>query len=140
MMMMKPCAVVALLACLCIGMALGDDAGARDPGGSQLGNEGRLEGQTIELTVGQSHTVTLESNPTTGYQWQVSVPPDEGILKVVHSEYKRPDSKLLGAGGTESWTFQAVGRGKTRIVMKYVRPWEKDASPAKTASFNVVVK
>jgi inhibitor of cysteine peptidase len=138
--MMKLFAVVALLFCLCIGMALGDNAGAKDQGGSHPGIEGRLEGQTIELAVGQSHTVTLESNPTTGYQWQIASPLDERILKLVHSGYKKPDTKLLGAGGVESWTFQAVGRGNTRIVMKYVRPWEKDVSPAKTVSFNVIVK
>ncbi len=139
-MRVKQFVVVALLSCLWICLALGQTAEATDTGTSEPGEEGQPEGRTIELTVGQTHTITLPSNPTTGYRWQLIAPFDEGILKLSGSEYKKPDSKLLGAGGHELWTFQAVGPGKTRIVMEYVRPWEKDGKAARTASFSVIVK
>jgi hypothetical protein len=32
-------------------------------------------------------------------------PPDEKLVKLLGSEYKRLDSKLLGAGGDMVWTF-----------------------------------
>ncbi|MCL5958678.1 MAG: protease inhibitor I42 family protein [Chloroflexi bacterium] len=37
------------------------------------------------------------------------------------------------------WTFKAVGKGNTTIVMKYVRPWEKGGSPAQTRTFDITV-
>lgn len=139
-MKMKQSVVVILLCSLWTGLAMAKDFGAADKGGRTPGEKGQPGGQTIELTVGQTHTVTLASNPTTGYRWHVAAPPDEGILKLVGSEYKKPDSKLIGAGGHESWTFRGVGTGKTTVVMIYVRPWEKDGKAARTASFSVVVK
>jgi inhibitor of cysteine peptidase len=45
-----------------------------------------------------------------------------------------------GAGGTELWTFKAVGAGKTTIALNYARPWEKDIPPAKSETFTVDVR
>jgi inhibitor of cysteine peptidase len=126
---MKPFFIVALSACLWFSLAMGQAVGESVP-----------EGGTMNLTVGQTHTIALTSNPTTGYRWQLAGPIDERIIKLVSSEYKRPDSRLVGAGGQELWKFQAVGKGNTNIVMTYVRPWEKDEKAARTASFSVVVK
>jgi inhibitor of cysteine peptidase len=138
-MRMKQFVVVILVCSFWTVLAMAKDLGTTDRGSRTPGAKGQPEGQTIELTVGQTHTVTLESNPTTGYRWQLAAPPDQGILTLVGSEYKKPESKLIGAGGHESWTFRAVGTGKTRIVMIYVRPWE-DGKAARMASFNVIVK
>ena len=94
----------------------------------------------VEVEVGQEFTITLESNPTTGYQWQLAKPLDEGILKFIGSEYKAPETELLGAGGKEVWTFKAVNRGIAEISLKYVRLWEKDVPPAKEQTFAIIVK
>ena len=96
----------------------------------------------INTAAGQEFPITLESNRTTGYQWQLAKPLDEAILKLVGSEYRTPESKpgLVGAGGQEVWTFKAVGKGRTEISLKYVRPWEKDGKPAKEQSYTIVVR
>jgi len=91
------------------------------------------------MKVGDEFVLTLESNPTTGYQWQVADKLDGKIVRLISSEYKAPDTKLVGAGGNEVWTFRAEGRGKTAINLIYVRPWEKDTPPAKTATVTIVV-
>ncbi|MDI6761179.1 MAG: protease inhibitor I42 family protein [Candidatus Brocadiaceae bacterium] len=93
----------------------------------------------IEVKVGRDFVITLESNRTTGYQWQLAQPLDGTVVELVGSEYKAGESKLIGSGGSEVWTFRAVGAGKTRIAFKYTRPWEKDAPPAREVSVNVVV-
>lgn len=97
-------------------------------------------GNNIETTVGQQFTVTLESNATTGYQWQLANPLNESIVKLVGSEYKAPQDGRIGQGGQEVWTFKAAGKGTTQISMKYVRSWEKDVPPAQTKTFTVTVK
>ncbi|HET6420676.1 MAG TPA: protease inhibitor I42 family protein [Geobacteraceae bacterium] len=94
----------------------------------------------VKIPAGSEFTLTLESNRTTGYQWQLAKSPDEAVVQFVGNKYEVPDTKLIGAGGKEIWTFKAVGKGKTEIALKYVRPWEKDVPPVKEAVFTVVVE
>ena len=61
-------------------------------------------------------------------------------MRLVDTEYRGSETKLAGAGGEETWTFNAVGKGKASILMKYVRPWEKNAAPAKCLVFAVHVE
>lgn len=96
--------------------------------------------KTLEAGVGEEFTLVLESNRTTGYSWQLTKPFDEGIVRLISSEYKAPETRLIGAGNKEVWTFKAVGGGKTRIHMEYVRPWEKDTAPVRTTIIEVTVK
>jgi predicted secreted protein len=101
--------------------------------------------KVVETSVGKEFTIELESNRTTGYGWQLQKPLDESLVKAVKNEYlttPRPAGEvpMAGAGGKEVWTFKAVRAGKTAIDFKYVRPWEADKPPAKTASFRVVIK
>jgi predicted secreted protein len=84
--------------------------------------------------------IVLAANPTTGYVWQLDNKLNEKMIKLVGSHYSGPQSKLAGAGGEEIWTFQAVGRGRTRIGLKYVRPWEKNAKPARNCVYEIVIK
>jgi inhibitor of cysteine peptidase len=93
----------------------------------------------LEVITGQEFSITLASNATTGYHWELASPLDEAMVQLVATEYKTPETRLVGVGGQEIWTFRAVGRGQTVIKLKYVRPWEKDVAPVKTASYMVIV-
>lgn len=95
-------------------------------------------GEPIKVKAGRIFAIRMESNPTTGYSWQLSKALDNKIILVTNA-YIPPDSKLCGAGGHEVWAFKAIGEGPTDISMKYVRPWEKD-QPARTNVFTVIVK
>lgn len=99
----------------------------------------------IEAAAGKEFTISLSSNRSTGYGWQLAKTLDETIVKSVSNYYQsapQPPGKnpVMGAPGTEVWTFKALKSGKTTIEFKYVRPWEKDKAPAGTESFSVVVK
>ena len=96
-------------------------------------------GEPIKVKAGQKFTIRMTSNPTTGHGWQLSKALDEKVVQLVTNAYIPPDSKLMGAGGYEAWTFKAVGEGQADISMKYVRSWEKD-QPARTNVFTVIVK
>jgi predicted secreted protein len=41
--------------------------------------------QPIQVIVGQDFTLTLESNHTTGYRWQLAKPLDNAVVKYVGS-------------------------------------------------------
>ena len=99
----------------------------------------------IVATAGEEFSVTLESNRTTGYGWQLAKPVDEAIVKSVKNTYETAPRRaggppMEGSGGKEVWTFKGISAGKTVIEFKYIRPWEKDKAPVKTAKFDVVVK
>jgi len=93
------------------------------------------------MKVGDEFVLTLESNPSTGYLWRLAEKPDENTVKLVSSEYRAtPDTNRVGAGGNEVWTFLATGKGTAEINLIYVRPWEKDKPPTRTARVMIVVE
>jgi len=74
-------------------------------------------------------TITLKSNPTTGFSWFLGKY-DEGLIKAVSQKYVAPSSKLMGAPGYEVWTFKVLPKAfaipsTMEIEMDYARPWEK---------------
>lgn len=122
---MKKLIITAMICCIGLGLALAKDKAAKP----------------IDAKTGNEFSITLDSNPTTGYRWQLAKPLDESLVKLVGNEYQEPESSgAVGAGGKEIWTFKAVAEGKTAIAMKYVRSWEKNQPPAKRAKFEVVIR
>jgi inhibitor of cysteine peptidase len=100
-------------------------------------------GSQVELQKGQTLVITLESNPTTGFRWEV-VELEESILRQMgEPEYKVSDPREPpppGAGGWETWRFQAVTAGQTALKLVYHRPWEEGEEPLETFSLQVVVR
>ncbi len=49
---------------------------------------------------------------------------------------------MPGAGGTQTFTFNAAGKGKTTLTLIYVRPWETNVTPTPNDIFtaNVTVE
>jgi inhibitor of cysteine peptidase len=94
----------------------------------------------IEARTLSEFSIILESNPTTGFGWDISKPLDEKTVCFVSSEYVAAETGLAGSGGREIWTFRAIAPGKTAISFKYFRPWEKDVPPSKELVFNVSIR
>lgn len=71
----------------------------------------------------QTVTFTLESNPTTGFSWQVE---QSGELFEVDTEYVPDETEepLDGVGGVETIILTPVKAGKTEVTLTYARPWE----------------
>lgn len=98
------------------------------------------EPKPIAATVGKEFKITLQGNPTTGYEWVLAKAPDQKLAKLLRSEFKRLDSRLVGAGGDMVWTFQALAEGKTQMELNYIRSWEKGEKPAQTTNFVVLIR
>ncbi len=96
-------------------------------------------GKTISLHKGDSLTVTLDGNVTTGYTWLVK-PMDPAILKQVGDSKYTPENTKIGAPGKVSLTFQAVQTGQSELVLNYTRSFEKNTAPLNTFEVTIVVK
>jgi inhibitor of cysteine peptidase len=100
-------------------------------------------GKRIEVEKGQTLVVTLESNPTTGYSWEVIE--GEGTVlqqkgEVEFQPSNAGDQQLVGAGGTETFRFEAAGTGEVTLKLIYHRSWEKGVEPLQTFSMQVTVR
>lgn len=97
-----------------------------------------VEGKDNTLKVGDSCSVTLKGNPTTGYSWQYDIA--DGSIISLTNESSTPDSALIGAGSTFNWSFKALKPGKTTISFKYYRPWEGTANFLQNVEYTIIVK
>lgn len=92
-------------------------------------------------------TITLKSNATTGYSWDIAKM-DSLIFKNTSHKYVAPNTKLMGASGYEVWTFKAIYPATSKfavnqvghVVMEYKRPWMKNEKSAIVQHFTIVLK
>ncbi|MFC1982064.1 protease inhibitor I42 family protein [Chloroflexota bacterium] len=80
--------------------------------------------KTINTKVGGDFVIALDSNRTTGYEWEADY--DENLLSQVETEYTAEKCPgLVGAGGTQYLFFKAINKGNTEITLTYKRSWEE---------------
>jgi len=99
--------------------------------------------EEVEVAVDGSLTVTLCSNPTTGFQWESPQITDQTVLEQVDHKLVMPESEPPpppGTPGQEVWTFKALREGKSTISIAYSRPWEGGEKGAWKFDLTVVVK
>lgn len=95
----------------------------------------------LEVSAGQTFTLVLESNPTTGYHWALVGQQQDDILSLISNEYiSTSDPGLVGGGGLEVWTFKAVQQGHARVILGYFPPSNTPTDPSKTVEFTIIVK
>jgi predicted secreted protein len=91
--------------------------------------------ERIEVAVGASFEVHMDSNPTTGYMWRVREPLDAHLSAGPKRYEGAPTAapgqpQIVGAGGVEFFSFTGVTAGEATLVLEYARSWEK--GPAET--------
>ena len=100
-------------------------------------------GGTFELRVGDTVTVGLESNPTTGYGWYPRHGAGDVQILAEKGDLYQADSgasggvALAGQGGTHYFAYRVIGPGICGIALEYKRSWE-NAAPART--FEIMIK
>ena len=85
----------------------------------------RKRPSTIETKAGDTFTIPLEANHTTGYSWRLAQTPDPAILKQAGEKYEEDNSGGVGAGGVETWTFQAMAKGDYDARVRICAPIRK---------------
>ena len=94
----------------------------------------------IRAKGGETFSVSLKGNPTTGYQWHTTIE-DPSVVHLI-SETSVSDSTLIGAGSTYLWDFQGLAPGTSKITFKYYRSWEGEASttPENTLVYQAIIE
>jgi len=86
--------------------------------------------EVMHAVVGEELTVTLGSNPTTGFRWsELAEISDETVIRQVShmyvgKEYETPPPP--GTSGEEVWTFEALKEGTVTTFLEYSRPWNPE--------------
>lgn len=96
-------------------------------------------GRDQTLSQGQTVSVQLKANPSTGYMWTVEGGLPAGLEQAGESAFETT-SAAIGAGGIETWSFTAKSPGKGVLKMKYWRSFEPTAPPAATFEMPFTVK
>lgn len=95
----------------------------------------------VTVAVDDSLTVTLCSNPSTGFQWAESAQiDDQAVLEQLSYKYEAPEGDVPGAPGLAVWTFKALEEGQTTVSMEYSQPWEDGSKAEWTFDLTVTVK
>jgi inhibitor of cysteine peptidase len=95
-------------------------------------------GQTVNMAVGDVLQIMLSENPTTGYVWSI-VTNDESVLRLSDEPAYEAESDLIGAGGTRTFLFDAVGPGTSQLSLVNARQQETAVEPAATFELTVQV-
>jgi len=108
------------------------------------GSDGTLKlteedsGRVLQIRQGTRFTISLASNLSTGYGWEIYDMDAHVLAQVGEPEYIRK-SLLKGAGETTVLTFESLKAGDTRLVLVYRQPFEPDIPPEKTFSIELQV-
>ena len=93
----------------------------------------------INVSAGEQFSISLESNPTTGYNWAVRISEGADKIFIIGSEFAKTKPVKPGEGGEQLWRFKTISAGDVKLELVYIRPWEKE-EPAKTITFKVKVE
>ena len=94
-------------------------------------------GQQMAVAQGQTFTIQLSANPSTGYHWTPTF--DTGALSLKSQTFvsNATPTRLVGVGGTELFTFQALRAGTTSITFDYVSP---GGQTTQSVDYTVIVR
>jgi inhibitor of cysteine peptidase len=93
-------------------------------------------GQPITVPVGVRFTISVSSNPSTGYSWEAGF--DQSLLKLV-KRYTPSSSGMIGASGVENFEFEGMRPGNTDIYLNYKRSFEPNNPSLKSETFNITI-
>jgi len=94
--------------------------------------------QPILVKAGETFFIVVESNPTTGYHWEIVG--DLNGVELVSREYTAGEPVIPGSGGVEVWIFKAVSSGETLVTLGNFPPDTNVTEPEQTTAFTVTIK
>lgn len=102
-------------------------------------------GKTFTLDVGDTMTVTLAGNPTTGYEWTADLSDEVASLLVAAEDdpaylADTVAPNVVGSGGMYTFTFTAAAAGQVELKLKYWRSFEADTAPIQTFSAPITIQ
>lgn len=84
-------------------------------------------GTVLTLKRGQTLTLRLDENSTTGYRWSLSAL-DTEVLQLKSDDINLGSNLGMGGGGQRVFTFQANNPGRVKLQLKNLREWVGEES------------
>lgn len=99
-------------------------------------------GSTTTISVGNTVTISLSENPTTGYSWAFSIEPEsQNLISDISEKYIAPNNNLVGSSGFKEYSFKAINTGEITLTGYYRRPWEKlDKQNSEKVEYSFIIK
>lgn len=101
----------------------------------------KFDDPTMAIDVRNGHVfeIVMETNPSTGYAWQLVSISNEACVERLGHDFRPHQPTLIGSAGAEVWRFKGRREGSTRLVFQYARPWEKRTPPARVREYQVII-
>lgn len=96
-------------------------------------------GKSIEVAAGNEFKIIIDSNPSTGYHWELIGNLDETKIEFVSKDYHADEPVLAGSGGQDIWTFKALAAGVTKIVLGNYPPGQGEPA-LQEVTFTIIIK
>jgi inhibitor of cysteine peptidase len=99
-------------------------------------------GRSVTLANGGTLIIALTSNPSTGFAWSVADPSPSQLVLQGEPQYVPAGSTtpVVGAAGTQVFTFKATATGEAKLTLNYARSFEPNVPPNKTFTVTVTVE
>ena len=94
----------------------------------------------LEASAGNEFKIIIDSNPTTGYHWEIIGEVDADVVEFVSRDFRGDEPVAVGSGGVDVWVFKAVAAGETDITLGYYPPSNDPVEPQQIVTFTVTVK
>ncbi len=96
-------------------------------------------GKSIPLHITDLLVLSLDENPTTGFQWAVESS-GGGLVQLQASEYTQATGPGVGRGGQRKLTFKAQRVGTGQLKLKLWREWQGDDSIAERFALTLQIR
>lgn len=96
-------------------------------------------GREFTLDRGDALEISLPATSGTGYTWRAE-PFAGGFVRQVGEPAFALDGAMPGASGHQIFHFGINASGTGTLEIRYLRPWEKDAKPAKVFKIMLIVR
>jgi len=101
-----------------------------------------IQKDTVEVTLqqGQTYSIELPSNSSTGYSWNMlsGQPANKRMLELVKIESASQQEKgKIGGSKMQKFTFKAIkptGTSRVGVYLYYCRPWSGEIAKIKQLS------
>ena len=94
--------------------------------------------QQVTVIPGQSFTIDIPDDESTGYSWKIVYGPDSKVVSSLNNTFTSLNGKQIGAGGVRHWKFQAKKAGLTKIIF-WSAQWYGDPSESGIKTHTVTV-
>lgn len=93
----------------------------------------------IKIEKGNTFTIELKENPSTGYSWHYTADPETAINLDSDRFIVTGTGDIVGAPGKHEFTFKAMETGNVQLKFEYYRPWDPE-NVEETYLFNITAR